>query len=321
MFRAAVGNDNIEIVAVNDLMDVKMLTHLLKYDSVFGKFQGELEPGHGAFKANGKEVKVLREKDPSALPWSDLDIDMAIESTGLFRKRQDAKKHLDAGAGKVIISAPATEPDLTVVLGVNHEDYDPDNHHIISNASCTTNSLAPPVKVLHDEFGVKGGLMTTVHGYTGDQNLLDAPHKKDMRRARAAAVSIIPTTTGAAKAVGLVLPELNGKLNGMALRVPTPDGSVTDFVGTLDTEVTVDDVNGAFENAAENDMKGYLQYTEEPLVSVDIIGNPHSAIIDGEKTMVVGEKSNTVKFLSWYDNEWGYSNRLLDLVEYIGERI
>jgi glyceraldehyde 3-phosphate dehydrogenase len=254
--------------------------------------------------------------NPSKLPWSNLDIDVAVESTGLFRTREGASKHLEAGAKKVIISAPAKDPDLTIVLGINEHLYDMDKHNIISNASCTTNSLAPPVKVLNDNFGIEQGFMTTIHSYTGDQRILDFPHK-DLRRARAAAVSIIPTTTGAAKAVTLVIPELKGKIDGMAVRVPTPDGSLTDFTCVLKRDVTKDEVNNTFRNAAEYNLKGIMQYSEEPLVSVDIVGNPHSAIIDGLSTKVNGEHGNFLKILSWYDNEWGYSCRLVDLINYV----
>ena len=320
VLRASLGHspygDKFEITAINDLGNTKVLAHLLKYDSVYGKFDGSIEVKNGGIDINGKNIKFFSEVNPSNLPWQKLDIDVVIESTGIFRKREDATKHLIAGAKKVIISAPAPDPDITVVLGVNEHLYDANAHNIISNASCTTNSLAPPVKVLNDNFGIDQGFMTTIHSYTGDQRILDFPHK-DLRRARAAAVSIIPTTTGAAKAVTLVIPELKGKIDGMAVRVPTPDGSLTDFVCTLKKDVSVDEVNNAFRNAAEGQLRGILQYSEEPLVSVDIVGNPHSAIIDGLSTRVNGDRGNLLKILSWYDNEWGYSCRLVDLINYI----
>jgi glyceraldehyde 3-phosphate dehydrogenase len=261
-------------------------------------------------------IKFYSQVNPSKLPWKEQNIDVVVESTGIFRTREGASQHLDAGAKKVIISAPAKDPDITVVLGVNEHTYDADKHHIISNASCTTNSLAPPVKVLHENFGIEQGFMTTVHSYTGDQRILDFPHK-DLRRARAAAVSIIPTTTGAAKAIGMVLPELNGKLDGMAIRVPTPDGSLTDLTCILKRNVKAEEVNNAMKRASENSLKGIMDYTEEPLVSTDVIGNPHSAIIDGLSTKVNGGQGNLLKILSWYDNEWGYSCRLVDLINYI----
>ena len=305
-----------EIVAINDLGNTKTLAHLLKYDSIYGRFQGTIEAKEDGIVVNDRFIKFLSEVKPAKLPWNALDIDVVVESTGIFRDRDGASQHLEAGAKKVIISAPAKDPDITIVLGVNEHIYDPDKHNIISNASCTTNSLAPPVKVLNDTFGIEQGFMTTIHSYTGDQRILDFPHK-DLRRARAAAISIIPTTTGAAKAVTLVIPELKGKIDGMAVRVPTPDGSLTDFTCWLKKDATIDEVNNAFKNAAENNLRGILQYTEEPLVSADIVGNPHSAIIDGLSTKINGERGNFLKILSWYDNEWGYSCRLVDLINYI----
>jgi len=305
-----------EIVAINDLGNTKILAHLLKYDSIYGKFDGDINVEDDTIEINGKQIKFFSQVNPSKLPWNNLDIDVAVESTGLFRTREGSSKHLEAGAKKVIISAPAKDPDITVVLGVNEHLYDTDKHNIISNASCTTNSLAPPVKVLNDNFGIEQGFMTTIHSYTGDQRILDFPHK-DLRRARAAAVSIIPTTTGAAKAVTLVIPELKGKIDGMAVRVPTPDGSLTDFTCVLKRDVTKEEVNTAFRNASEGYLKGILQYSEEPLVSVDVVGNPHSAIIDGLSTKVNGENGSFLKILSWYDNEWGYSCRLVDMINYI----
>ncbi|WP_026487157.1 type I glyceraldehyde-3-phosphate dehydrogenase [Caldanaerobius polysaccharolyticus] len=317
-FKAALekGSD-IEFVAVNDLTDPATLAHLLKYDSLFGKFKGTVEATENSMIVNGKEIKILKETDPSKLPWGELGVDIVIESTGRFTKREDAAKHLQGGAKKVIISAPAKEEDITIVMGVNEDKYDPKNHHIISNASCTTNCLAPVAKVLDDNFGIVRGMMTTVHSYTNDQRILDLPHK-DLRRARAAAQSIIPTTTGAAKAVALVMPNLKGKLNGMAMRVPTPTVSITDFVAELKKDVTVEEVNGALKAAAEGPMKGILAYCEEPLVSVDFRGDSHSSIVDALSTMVI--EGNMVKVVAWYDNEWGYSNRVIDLVEYIASK-
>jgi len=309
-------NKSFEIVAINDLGDPKTLAHLLKYDSIYGKFPGEVELGESGIIVNGKLIEMFSQLKPENLDWARLDVDVVIESTGVFRKREGAAKHLQAGAKKVIISAPSPDPDVTIVLGVNEEIYNRDQHHVVSMASCTTNSIAPPVKVLNEEFGIESGFLTTVHSYTGDQRILDFPHK-DLRRARAAAVSIIPTTTGAAKAVGMVLPELNGKLDGMAIRVPTPDGSITDFTAVLKTEVSRDDVNNALRKAAEGKLKGIMEYTEEPLVSRDIVGNSHSAIIDGLSTRVIGERGNLVKIFSWYDNEWGYSCRLVDLINFM----
>lgn len=314
-FRASLGDEDIDIVAVNDITDAKTLSHLLKYDSVLGILDADIKNTDDAIIVNNKKIKVLSQKDPGQIPWKDLGISIVIESTGLFRKRPDAIKHIElGGAEKVIISAPATEPDVAIVLGVNQEAYDPEKHHIISMASCTTNCLAPAVKILHQEFGVEKAFMTTIHSYTNDQMLLDAPHK-DLRRARAAAVSQIPTTTGAAKAVGLVIPELNGKIDGIAIRVPTPNVSIVDLVALLKKNVDVDEVNQSFKNAAEGKLKGILQYTEEPLVSVDFMANPHSSIVDGLFTRVTD--NNLVKVLAWYDNEWGFSCRLVELVKYI----
>ncbi len=303
-------------MAVNDLTDPRTLAHLLKYDSVFGRFDADVTSGENSISVDDKEIKVVSERDPSNLPWSDLGVDIVVESTGFFTSREGASKHLDAGAKKVIISAPASNPDFTVVMGVNHTDYDGSKHNIISNASCTTNCLAPTCKVLNDNFGIERGFMTTVHSYTGDQRVLDFPHK-DLRRARAAAVNIIPTTTGAARAIALVIPELEGKLDGMSLRVPTPNGSINDLVIELKQDTTKEDINSAFKSAANGSLKGILQYTEEPLVLSDIVGNPHSSIIDGLSTNVIGGKSNFAKVLSWYDNEWGFSNRMVDLMKYI----
>lgn len=314
VFRAALQNDQVQIVAVNDLTDAKMLAHLLKYDTVHGKLDATVEATENSLIVNGQEVKVLAERDPAALPWGELGIDVVVESTGRFTDHADASKHLEAGAKKVIISAPSKDADFDVVLGVNEEKYDAASHHIISNASCTTNCLAPFAKVLHETFGIRRGMMTTVHSYTNDQQILDLPHK-DYRRARAAAENIIPTTTGAAKAVALVLPELKGKLNGFAMRVPTANVSVVDLVAELDKEVTVEEVNGALKQAAEGPLKGILAYTEEPLVSSDFNGDPHSSTIDALSTMVM--EGSMVKVVSWYDNEWGYSNRVVDLVEYL----
>jgi glyceraldehyde 3-phosphate dehydrogenase len=313
--RASYKDPDIEILAVNDITDSKTLAHLLKYDSVLGILEADIQATEDAIIVDGKKIKVLAEKDPGHLPWKDLGISIVIESTGLFRKRQDALKHIEqGGAEKVIISAPATEPDVTLVLGVNEETYDPDKHNIISNASCTTNCLAPVVKVLHDEFGIEKGFMTTIHAYTGDQRLLDAPHK-DLRRARAAAVSQIPTTTGAAKAVGIVIPELKGKIDGIAIRVPTANVSVVDLVALLKKNATAEQANAAFKKAAEGSLKGILQFTDEPLVSVDFMANPHSAIVDGDYTRIIDD--NMVKVLAWYDNEWGYSCRMIDLIKYM----
>jgi glyceraldehyde 3-phosphate dehydrogenase len=310
-------NLDVEFVAVNDLTDPGTLALLLRNDSVHGRYNGTVEATDDGLRIDGQELRVLAERDPANLPWSDLGVDVVVESTGFFTKRDDAAKHLAAGARKVVISAPASNEDVTIVMGANEGDYDPANHDIISNASCTTNSVVPMAKVLHESFGITRGLMTTIHAYTGDQNIHDAPHK-DPRRARAAAVSIIPTTTGAAKAASLAMPALEGRLDGMAMRVPIPDGSVTDLVCVLDRDVTREEINNAFRAAAEGPLKGILEYSEEPLVSIDIVGNPHSCILDGLSTMSSG---SLVKVLGWYDNEWGYSNRLADLALYIGERL
>jgi glyceraldehyde 3-phosphate dehydrogenase len=317
VFRAALNNPEIDIVAVNDLTDVKTLAHLLKYDTTHGKLDATVDYTENALIVNGKEVKVFAERDPGNLPWKDLGVEIVVESTGIFTKKEKAALHLNAGAKKVIISAPATDEDITIVMGVNEDKYDPANHHVISNASCTTNCLAPFAKVLHEKFGIVKGMMTTVHSYTNDQNVLDLPHK-DLRRARTAAQNIIPTTTGAAKAVALVLPELKGKLNGFAIRVPTPNVSVTDLVAQLERNVTVEEVNAALKEAAEGPLKGILAYSEEPLVSSDYNGNPASSTIDALSTMVVD--GNLVKVVSWYDNEWGYSNRVVDLAVYIAKK-
>jgi glyceraldehyde 3-phosphate dehydrogenase (phosphorylating) len=315
VFRAAQESDaDIEIVAVNDITDAGTLGHLLKYDSVFGPFPGTVEVRDGALAIDGREVKVLAEKDPAALPWADLGADVVIESTGLFTKRDDAARHLEAGAKKVIISAPATEPDVTVALGVNFDDaYDPDNHHVISNASCTTNCLAPVAKVLHETVGIEHGLMTTIHAYTADQRLQDAPHK-DLRRARAAAINLVPASSGAAKAMGLVMPELQGKLHGFAVRAPVPTGSVVDLTAEVSRETTVDEINDAFRSRADTDgLTGILKYTEDPIVSSDIVKSPYSSIFDSELTTVMD--GTMVKVIAWYDNEWGYSNRCVELAQ------
>ncbi len=317
-FRAALAQGaDLEIVAVNDLTDNKTLAHLLKYDSITGRLDATVEFDDENLIVDGNAIKVFSERDPANLPWGDLGVDIVIESTGFFTKAADAKKHIDAGAKKVLISAPATGEDATFVLGVNEDEYDPAAHHIISNASCTTNCLAPLAKVFNDAFGIEHGLMTTVHAYTADQNLQDGPHK-DLRRARAAAVNIVPTSTGAAKAIGLVLPELVGKLDGFALRVPVPTGSITDLTVTASREVTVDEVKAAYKAAAEGPLKGILKYTEDPIVSSDIVTDPHSSIFDAGLLRVIG---NQVKLSSWYDNEWGYSNRLVDLTEFVAERL
>ena len=300
VLRAALNNSNIDVVAVNDLTDANMLAHLLKYDSVHGKLDAEVSVNGNNIVVNGKEIIVKAERDPANLAWGDLGVEVVIESTGRFTKRDDAAKHLEAGAKKVVISAPGNNEDLTIVMGVNEDQYDPANHHVLSNASCTTNCLAPFAKVLHEKFGIKRGMMTTIHSYTNDQQILDLPHK-DYRRARAAAENMIPTTTGAAKAVALVLPELKGKLNGMAVRVPTPNVSLVDLVAELDKEVTAEEVNAALKAAAEGELKGILQYSEEPLVSKDYNGDPHSSSVDGLSTMVM--EGNMVKVVSWYDNE------------------
>jgi glyceraldehyde 3-phosphate dehydrogenase len=317
VFRAAFNNPEVEVVAVNDLTDADTLAFLLKHDTVHGKFAGSVEVKENALIVDGKEIKVLAERDPAQLGWGDLGVEVVVESTGRFTKRADAAKHLEAGAKKVIISAPASDEDITVVLGVNEDKYDAASHDVISNASCTTNCLAPFAKVLHEKFGVKRGMMTTVHSYTNDQQILDLPHK-DLRRARAAAENIIPTSTGAAKAVSLVLPELKGKLNGMAMRVPTPNVSLVDLVVELDKEVTVDEVNAALKAEADGNLKGILGYSEEPLVSTDYNGDTHSSTIDALSTMVM--EGNMVKVVSWYDNETGYSSRVVDLIDYIAKK-
>jgi len=317
-FRAALAKGtDIEIVAVNDLTDNAALAHLLKFDSITGRLDATVELDGDSIVVDGKPIKVLAERDPANLPWGELGVDIVIESTGFFTKADDARKHITAGAKKVLISAPATGDDATIVLGVNEGIYDPASHHIISNASCTTNSLAPLMKVFLDNFGVERGLMTTVHAYTADQNLQDGPHK-DPRRARAAAVNIVPTSTGAAKAIGLVIPELAGKLDGYALRVPVPTGSITDVTLETSTPVTVEQINAAYKAAAEGELKGILAYSEDPLVSSDITTDPHSSIYDSGLTKVIG---NMVKITSWYDNEWGYSNRLVDLTKYVADRL
>lgn len=316
VFRAALSNPDFEVVAVNDLTDAKTLAHLLKYDSVHGTLNAAVEAKDNALVVNGHEIKVIAEKDPAALPWGSLGVQVVIESTGRFTDRS-AAKHLEAGAKKVIISAPAKEEDITIVMGVNEEKYDSAKHHVISNASCTTNCLAPFAKVLQEKFGIVKGLMTTVHSYTNDQQILDLPHK-DLRRARAAAMSIIPTTTGAAKAVALVLPELKGKLNGFAMRVPTPNVSVVDLVAELSRSTTAEEINAALKEAANGPLKGILDFTDVPLVSKDFNGDPHSSIVDGLSTMVI--EGNLAKVVSWYDNEWGYSNRVVDLCLYIAKK-
>ncbi|MBN2373673.1 type I glyceraldehyde-3-phosphate dehydrogenase [bacterium] len=312
--RACAGDEKLEIMAINDITNAKTLAHLLKYDSVHGHFKGDVEEAQGEIKVNGKHIRVLAEKDPVALPWSDLGVQVVIESTGIFTDKAGASKHLQAGAKKVLISAPAKEPDLTIVLGVNESEYKPSVHHIISNASCTTNCLAPVVKVLIENFGVKKGIMTTIHSYTNDQRILDLPHK-DLRRARAAALSMIPTTTGAAKAVSLVLPSMKGKLDGFAIRVPTPNVSVVDLVAELEKDATAEQVNMAFKKASEANMKGILGLSEEEMVSCDFNGDSRSSIVDAAYTKVI--EGNMVKVLSWYDNEWGYSCRLKELVLYM----
>ncbi|HBV96743.1 MAG: glyceraldehyde-3-phosphate dehydrogenase [Peptococcaceae bacterium BICA1-7] len=308
--------DKIEVVAVNDLTDSETLAHLLKYDSVHGTLRKDVQVSNGGFRINDREVKVLAEKDPSAIPWKDLGVEVVIESTGRFTEREKAAKHLEGGASKVIITAPAKNADITIVMGVNNKSYDHSAHHIISCASCTTNCLAPFAMVLHNKFGIVRGMMTTVHSYTNDQQILDLPHK-DLRRARAAALSIIPTTTGAAKAVALVIPELKGKLNGMSMRVPSPNVSVVDLVAHLERETTADEINAALKDAAETNLKGIMAYSEAPLVSRDYNGNPHSSIIDSLSTMVID--GVMAKVISWYDNEWAYSNRVVDAALYIRE--
>ncbi len=317
LLRASYQDPELEFVAVNDITDAKTLAHLLKYDSVLGVFKGDVQAVEDAIVVNGKKIKVLAEKEVANLPWKNLGVSVVIESTGKWTKRPDVIKHIEqAGAKKVIVSAPAADPDITLVLGVNEGMYDPAKHHVLSNASCTTNCLAPVTKVLHQEFGVEKAFMTTIHSYTNDQKILDAPHK-DLRRARAAAVSQIPTTTGAAKAVGLVMPELKGKIDGISIRVPTPNVSVVDLVAVLKKKATEKEINEAYRKAAAGKLKDILEYTEEPLVSVDFLSNPHSAIVDGLVTKVVD--GNLAKVLAWYDNEWGYSCRLRDLIKYISK--
>lgn len=309
---------DLDFVAVNDLTDNETLAHLLEYDSVHGRYPGEVRVTEGGLVVDGDEIRVTSEKDPAQLPWAELGVDIVFEATGRFRAREDASRHLDAGAKKVIITAPAKGEDLTIVLGVNQEMYDPQQHDVLSNASCTTNCLAPLVKVIRDRFGFRHGIMTTVHSYTNDQSILDLPHK-DLRRARAAAISIIPTTTGAAKATGLVIPEIQGKLDGLAMRVPTPDVSIVDLTAELETDVTVEQVNDAFREEAGGRLKGILAASDEPLVSVDYIGNPASSIVDLLSTFVIADRM--VKVMSWYDNEWGYSARCVDLARYVGDRM
>lgn len=308
----------VDIVAINDMTDTATLVHLFKYDSVFGKFDGNVEvKNEKSMLVNDLEISVMSEKEPSKLPWKEMQIDLVLESSGKFDDAKDAKGHITgAGARRVIISAPAKGPDATLVLGVNENQFDNEKHKIISMASCTTNCLAPVVKVLNDRFGIEKGYMTTTHAFTNDQKLLDLPHK-DLRRARAATLSIIPTTTGAAKAIGAIIPELEGKIDGMALRVPVSSGSITDMVFTLRKEVSKEEINDALREASESDLKGILEYTEEPIVSADIVGNPHSSIVDGLSTMVLGNKNNIVKILSWYDNEWGFASRLVNLIKFI----
>jgi glyceraldehyde 3-phosphate dehydrogenase len=320
LYRAAIErNADIDFVAINDLADTKTNAHLLKYDSVHGRFNGTVEAKADKLVVNGKDLKVLSQKDPATLPWKDLGVYLAVESTGLFTHREGASKHLQAGAKKVLISAPAENPDVTIVLGVNEKTYDPEKHNILSNASCTTNGLAPITKVLEDNFGLEKAFMTTAHSYTNDQRLLDIVHK-DPRRARAAAINIIPTSTGAAKAIGLVLPSCLGKMNGISLRVPTPDVSIIDLTAVLGKEVTKEDINAAMKKAAEGPMKGILDYTEDPIVSTDVLHSTHSSMFDAGLTMVLGEKSNFVKVFAWYDNEWGFSCRMVELIELVGKK-
>jgi glyceraldehyde 3-phosphate dehydrogenase len=316
--RAALAqNSDLEIVAVNDLSDPKSLAHLLKYDSVGGRLDAAVSVDGDSIVVNGKSIKVLAERDPAKIDWAELGVEVVIESTGFFTNADDARKHIQAGAKKVIISAPATGEDATFVIGVNEHLYEPDNHHVISNASCTTNCLAPLAKVFMDNFGIKNGLMTTIHAYTADQNLQDGPHQ-DLRRARAAAINIVPSTTGAAKALGVVIPELKGKLDGFALRVPIPTGSITDLTLVSEKTVTVEEINAAYKKAAEGELKGILMYTEDPIVSSDIVGDPHSSIYDSGLVRVI---DNTVKLSSWYDNEWGYSNRLVELTALVASKL
>jgi len=318
VFRIAEHVPEVEVVGINDLTDASTLAYLLKYDSVHGIFDGQVEAREHAIVVNGREIRITAERDPAALPWRELDVDVVVESTGVFRDRDGAQKHIDAGADKVLISAPAKKPDFSIVMGVNDKGCDPAKHRIISNASCTTNCLAPLVKVLMNNFGWVHGLMTTVHAYTNDQRILDLPHK-DLRRARAAAMSMIPTTTGAARMVGEVIPQIKGKLDGMAIRVPTPNVSVVDLTVQLEKKVSVADINEAMKNAAENDLNGILEYCEDEVVSIDLCNNPHSSIFDSKTTSVLGGEGQFVKVLSWYDNEWGYSNRVVDVIRLIGE--
>jgi glyceraldehyde 3-phosphate dehydrogenase len=320
LYRAAIEKKaNIDFVAINDLTDAKTNAHLLKYDSVHGRFNGTVAVSGNDLVVNGKTLKVLAQKDPAALPWKDLGVYLAVESTGFFTKKEDASKHLTAGAKKVLISAPADGPDATIVMGVNHETYDPIKHNILSNASCTTNCLAPVSKVLADEFGLEKAFMSTTHSYTNDQKIQDIVHK-DLRRARAAAVNIIPTSTGAAKAIGLVLPSCSGKMNGMSLRVPTADVSIVDLTAILSKDVTKDEINAAMKKAAEGKLKGILEYTEDEIVSTDVLHSTSSAVFDSKLTMIMGEKSNFVKVFAWYDNEWGFSNRMVDFIEMVGKK-
>jgi len=317
VLRASLGDPSLEFVAINDLTDAPTLRHLLTYDSVHGRLTVPVEAKEDQLIVNGKPIKILAQKDPKDLPWQELRVDYVIESTGRFTEREGAGRHLSAGAKKVIISAPSKDPDVTLVLGVNDQTYDPKAHHIVSNASCTTNCLAPVAKVLLDLYGIKHGLMTTIHSYTNDQNLLDLPHK-DLRRARAAALSMVPTSTGAAKALHLVIPQLKGKMGGMAVRVPTPNVSLIDLTAELERDATAEEVNAAFRGAAEGALKGILQYSDEPLVSVDLNGNPHSAILDAQLTMGIDKRM--VKVIAWYDNEWGYSCRVRDLIKFMASR-
>lgn len=314
VFRGMLQDPNFEVVAINDLTDAATLAHLLKYDTNHGILDAEVEVDGDSIVVNGKKIKIFAERDPKNIPWGELDVEYVVESTGIFRSREQAQWHIDAGAKKVIISAPAKKEDITIVMGVNEDKYDPANHHVISNASCTTNCLAPFAKVINDKFGIKKGLMTTVHAYTNDQRILDLPHS-DLRRARAAAANIVPTTTGAAAAVGLVLPELKGKLDGFAMRVPVPTVSVVDLVVETEKPVTAEEVNAELKRAAEGELKGILAFEEKPLVSTDFMGNPHSSIIDAALTKTMGE--NMLKVVSWYDNEWGYSMRVVDLIRYM----
>ncbi|MFQ5888780.1 MAG: type I glyceraldehyde-3-phosphate dehydrogenase [Gemmatimonadota bacterium] len=314
----AEGTGDLEFVAVNDITDAATLAHLFRYDSVHGRYAGEVEIDRDALVVNGQRILVLSETDPASLPWAELAVDIVLESTGRFTARSDASKHLSAGARKVLITAPAKNPDVTIVLGVNSDAYDPEAHHILSNASCTTNCVAPLVKVLADDFGFEQGMMTTIHSYTNDQRILDLPHK-DLRRARAAAMSIIPTTTGAARATGLVIPAVQGKIDGLAMRVPTPDVSIVDLVATISRDTTIEELNSTYRERAQGALAGILAYTEDPLVSTDYIGNPASSIVDGLSTNVIGGR--LVKVIAWYDNEWGYSSRCVDLTRFVAERL